>query len=209
MSQNGKRPMFLLTPFLGICLFAAMYIYAAMLYPGGSRFDKNALGFSILHNYWCDLFDVVAYNGATNPARPIAIVAMFVLSASFGLLWYFLPRMFEVKNINQKVMQLSGIIAVFFGVFLFTKYHEEVIHLSGFLGGLALICTFFELFKAKKKLLFNVGVLCITLSCVNYFVYTTGIGLSILAFTQKMTFLLFFIWAGMLNIDLYLNKKSG
>jgi uncharacterized membrane protein len=209
MRKDSKSHLHLLTPIFGICLFAATYIYAAMLYPGGSRFDKNAAGFSIFHNYWCDLFDVVTYNGTINPARPIAIVAMFVLCASFGLLWYFLPQMFGPKNLNQKVMQTTGIGAMFVGFFLFTKYHEEVIHLSGFLGGLALICTFFELLKTRKKLLFNVGILCLTMSCVNYFIYTTKIGLPILAFSQKLTFLAFFIWAGMLNLDLYMNKKLG
>jgi uncharacterized membrane protein HdeD (DUF308 family) len=150
----------------------------------------------------------VAYNGAKNPARPIAIVAMFILTASFGLLWYFLPRMFEQKNTNQRVMQVSGISTVFVGAFLFTDYHEMVIHLSGFLGGIALISTFFELFKAKKKVLFKLGLLCLALSCVNYFIYTTGIGLPMLALTQKITFGVFFIWAGMVNVDLFLKVKT-
>ncbi len=207
--QSNKRSnTWLLTPLAGILLFFFLYIVAAYLYPGGSRTDKQASGFSLLHNYWCDLFDVVAYNGVVNPSKPIAIIALVILTASFGLLWYLLPRLFDFKNTRQSIMQVTGIGSMVVFTFLFTRYHETVINLSGLLGATALVIAFLELRSAHKYILFRTGVLCLTLSCFNYCIYQTGILLFLLATTQKLTFLAFFVWAGMLNIGVY-QKRTG
>lgn len=87
--------------------------------------------------------------------------------------------------------------------FLFTSYHEAVINCSGLLGGVALTLTFTALYKAGYTRLFIIGCLCLAFSCFNYFIYETGILLYLLAVTQKITFLLFFIWAGWINMTLY------
>ncbi len=202
-NPGSRRNILLLTPLFGICVFVALYIVAALLYPGGSKLEKQAKGFSLLHNYWCDLFDRITPNGMVNPGRPVAIAAMLVLTASFGLLWYLLPRLFDWKSRRQKIIQSAGIGSMVITAFLFTSYHEAVINLGGLLGGLALTLTFIELYRAGKKRLFMVGVMCSILSVINYFIYETGILLPLLAGTQKLTFLLFFGWAGLINIELY------
>ncbi|MEO6759945.1 MAG: hypothetical protein ABIO24_10870, partial [Saprospiraceae bacterium] len=107
-----------------------LYIWAAWLYPGGSRTEPDATRFSLLDNYWCDLFDVVTPNGQSNPARPVAIVAMLVLTCAFGLLWYIIPRLFTTKNYRTTGIQVAGISAMCVAVFLFTRFHEVVINLS-------------------------------------------------------------------------------
>ncbi len=200
---NKRSKILLLSPLFGILVFVLLYILAAGLYPGGSALDKQAKGFSILHNYWCDLFDTVAHNGAINPARPIAIVAMLVLTASFALLWYLLPRLFMVKNTRQRIIQYTGVTSMIIAAFLFTHYHEAVIHLAGVVGGVALTLTFIELYRANQKGALILGLLCLVMSGINYFVYETGIGLFLLASTQKLTFLVFFVWAALINVDLY------
>lgn len=201
-----QRNILRLTPLFGIAVFVVLYIIAALLYPGGSQFDKQAKGFSITRNYWCDLFDVVAHNGASNLSRPIAIAAMLVLTSSFGLLWYLLPGLFDWSSKRQKAIQYLGIVSMFITAFLFTRYHEVVINVGGLLGGIALALTFIELYKADYNQLLGLGLICLTLSCINYFIYETGILLFLLASTQKVTFLVFFVWAGWMNIALY--KKS-
>lgn len=197
-----------LTPSVGIALFCILYIIAALLYPGGTKIDRDSEGFSLLHNYWCDLFDIIAYNGQLNPARPIAISAMILLSCSLGLLWWWLPIIFSHKNLRLRIMQLTGIAAMFIMTFLFTAFHEEVIHLGGLLGGISLILTFSELYQSHKKRLFLMGLVCLLLSSFNYFVYQTQIFLFVLAMTQKITFIAFFIWAILLNIEIY-HKVKG
>lgn len=93
--------------------------------------------------------------------------------------------------------------------FLFTGYHEAVINCGGLLGGIALVLTFTELYKANKQRLFGLGLIGLILSGFNYFVYKTGILLFTLASMQKLTFLVIFVWASLINIDLYRKEAAG
>jgi hypothetical protein len=198
----AKKKIFHLIPTFGIVSFMMLYIIAASQYSGGSKWDKQTIGFNWLKNYWCDLFDVVAYNGQQNPARPIAIFAMFVLSCSFGLLWCFVSKYLAMNNLKRKVMNVASILSMLISVFLFTSFHEEVINFGGLFGGIALTLTFIALRKNQENRLFYLGIVCLLLSCINYFIYQTGIALQYLALTQKITFLIFFIWGILLNFAL-------
>ncbi len=102
-----------------------------------------------------------------------------------------------------------GVASMIISAFLFTPYHEEVINAGGLLGGVALTLTFIELYNFQEQRLFIIGVLCLVLSCFNYFIYETKILLPILASTQKLTFLIFFIWAGWMNVKLYKKERHS
>lgn len=195
-----SRNRYLLLPTAGILTFLLLYVLAATLYPGGSYYDKTAPAFSLLHNYWCDLLDPKAHNGRPNPGRPVAIAAMFVLTASLVLLWYWLPALFAKK---LPALRYSGLGSAVITTFLFTRWHETVINAAGLLGAVALALTFVELRRAGQLRLLRLGCGCLVLSGVNYFIYETGIGLTILAALQKVTFILFFCWLIWLDIALF------
>ncbi len=157
-----NRKILVLLPLYGIFLFFLLYVVAASLYAGGSQVDKTAKGFSLMHNYWCDLLADKAQNDESNAAQPIAISA-----------------------------------------FLFTNYHDMVINIGGGLGVIALVLTFINLYESKFYKLFFVGILCLILCILNYFIYETKIYLSLLAITQKISFVLFLGWLGVINYCIY------
>ncbi len=200
-----NRKILVLVPIIGIFLFFLLYILAAYVYPGGSQVDKTEKGFSLLHNYWCDLLADKAKNGQSNAAQPIAISAMILLCASLVVFWYYLPKLFEPNIKNAKIMQRTGMSSMVISAFLFTSYHDAVINLAGTLGIIALLLTFINLYKSRFYKLFAVGVLCLMLCFFNYFIYETKIYLSLLAVTQKISFVLFLGWLGV--IDFYIYKK--
>lgn len=197
----------LLLPSIGIVVFIGLYLYAASLYSGGSVVDKNAIGFDWIHNYWCDLFDIKTHSGQPNQARPIAILAMPVLCFSYALLWFWLPRMYAYTNLRLRLIPILGTISMLLTAFLFV-FHEIAINFGGLFGALTLGLTFVELYKNRQKRLLSCGIICLLLSCINYFIYQTKIGLPLLAILQKIAFLIFFIWGILLNIDLYQNRKT-
>src|SRR5829696_8591889 len=86
--STGAKSGQLLWPLAGIMLFVILYIFAAILYPGGSQADKRSIGFSWLNNYWCNLVNEKAINGQVNIAQPLAIFAMFILGLSLAVFWY-------------------------------------------------------------------------------------------------------------------------
>lgn len=193
----------ILISLLGIVLFVLFYIMAAIKYPGGSWMLPNQDGFSFWHNYLCDLLDIYAINGEINTARFYAITALGFLCIGLFYLWLNLPGLFEVKNFNQKIMKLSGLLSLLLILFLAIGNHDEVVRIAGVFGVIAFITCAVELFKAHHKKLFLLGVLCILVFLFNYFIYETGFFIKMLPVIQKITFLLFICWFICLNIALY------
>lgn len=187
-------------PLAGIALFFILYIIAAYLYPGGTNFDKTTKGFSMRYNYWCDLMDHTAYNGEVNPGRTIAIAATALVCACIGLLCYYFPLVFGVPSPLSWVIQWSGIISMTVFLFLFTKWHNQVILVASPLAGIALFTILIALFNLQEWPLLYFAVYCFLLSLANFIIYQTGWRLSDLPVLQKILFASIAIWAAMLNI---------
>lgn len=203
--RNGRQQ--LLMPLIGFGLFVLLYVWAALLYPGGSNAERFSRGFSLLDNYWCDLMGDKAKNGDANPARPVAVLAWMVLCVSLGAFWFFLPRLFARSNGNHKVIQYFGITAMVFAAFLFTSYHDLIITLSGFYIAVALIATFIELKKEKQYDLFRLGVACFFMGLLNYAMYTTHFFIPKLPVIQKITYAICLFGFGMADYRIYQKSK--
>ena len=75
-----------------------LVVIAIYLYPGGSSLDQNQSGYSLLHNYWCDLLDATAYNGQINIGRyfamaagMLACIALYLVMAELGHFYALMP----------------------------------------------------------------------------------------------------------------------
>jgi hypothetical protein len=192
-----------LLPIYGIGLFIILYIIATLLYPGGSDVDKLAKGFSWLNNYWCELMASQAQNGDVNTARPVAITAMAVLCATMGLFWYNTSFLFKPGTISRQIIRYAGILSVMTIIFLLTRQHDTVINISGTLGLVALSGTLIGLYKNNMKFLVFYGIVLLLLVGANNYIYYTGNFFYILPVIQKITFLLFLLWFGIVTIRLY------
>ena len=158
---------FILTPAIGIVLFLILYVVATVFYPGGSQADINASGFSWINNYWCNLLNENAINGQLNTARPIALLAMCVLSCSLALFWIIFPS-FPGFNIRSRiVMQAAGIISMIIGMFSFTNYHDIVINMATITGLIPLTFTLVGLYKAAWRRLYWSGLFILVLIVLN------------------------------------------
>ena len=195
--------MWVLAPLYGILIFACLYIVATFFYPGGSQVDNNSKGFSWVNNYWCNLLNEYAINGAPNPARPVALTAMCILCAALSFFWYLFPRYYFPNKVNRFVVQLSGILSMAIAIFLFTGLHDSVINIAAALGIVAISGTLIGLYKNKNYMLFWFGIFNLALIVLNnYIYYTTGM-IIYLPVIQKISFLSFLTWICCLNIRLY------
>jgi hypothetical protein len=200
---NSYGVFLFLLPLIGIGLFVLFYILSALNYPGGSWYSPNQEGFSFWHNYLCDLLDVYAINGEINTARFYAIIALGFLFAGLFWLWLYLPRLFMTSSLNQKIMWLSGLLSIFTIPFLALGDHDLIVRISGVFGVVAFFTCSVELIKAGHTYLFVLGILCIMVFLMNYYIYETGSFIPSLPVIQKITFLLFIVWFIGLNIVLY------
>ncbi|MEO5893040.1 MAG: hypothetical protein ABIQ31_22510 [Ferruginibacter sp.] len=203
--QSGKANIQVLVPLFGILLFAAIYLTAASLYPGGSQADTAAKGFSWLHNYWCNLLNEHAINGEPNTARPVAIAGMFILALSMSVFWFQFGRLTKLEKATQRLIRFSGIISMCTGFFLFTGYHHDaIINITGLLAAFAFAGTFAGLYKMRWRRLFWFGIFNLVLIALNNFIYYTGGLIAWLPIVQKITFFFFLTWICLIDIRLYI-----
>ncbi len=192
-----------LLPTLGMGVFVVLYVLAALAYPGGSYANPNHDAFSFWNNYLCDLLDTYTIGGHLNSARVFARLGLLVLCVSLSFLWYLMPKLFENKSNNQRVMQISGITSLLLTLFLSDNNHDIVVRIAGVFGVIALLSLFVELHKAKLKSLLFFGFFCLAIFFVNYYIYETGIYISSLPVIQKITFVGFISWFLLLNVLIY------
>ena len=207
--SRTPKPQVLLLPVAGMGLFLFFYILAAMNYPGGSYALPNQKGFSFWNNYLCDLLDSYAINGEPNSSRSFAALALLILCISLILLWFYLPRLFPVKSINQRIMCVAGIASL--GVVFLLPFgeHDVIVKIAGCIGVLALITSFVELYKIGYYKLLLWGIFCLIIFLVNYYVYETGSFIHALPVIQKITFLGCISWFILLDISIYKKLKSS
>ena len=203
----------LLTPIFGTLIFVILYFVATLFYPGGLQVDKNSIGFSWKNNYWCNLLNETAINGQLNPAKPIALVGMFVLCFTFSFFWFIFPITINSNKNLKLAIQVSGILAMTVAFFLFTNInHDLVTNLSSSFGAIAIIGTFIGLYKQKWFRLFGFGLLNILLVVLNNLCYYNKALIIYLPVIQKISFATFLVWVCCISITLFLsteNKSTG
>lgn len=176
---------------IAFSLLALLFmIIAVELYPGGSPHNPNAQGFSMLHNYWCNLLDEYALNGQINPARRFAISAGLLGStALFGFMFVVLQK-YALRPLHVR-MASAGLGSSLAGaVFLFTPWHNYFVTLLimglivyGYI--LARPVWLFSTPTTRIALLLTAAMLVATA-----FLYYMGIALSLLPLMQELSFLL-------------------
>ncbi|MEP6951567.1 MAG: hypothetical protein ABI863_19910 [Ginsengibacter sp.] len=207
-TTNKTQSFWVLTPLFGAILFVCLYVVATLLYPGGSQVDKNSRGFGWTDNYWCNLLNENAMNGEHNLARPIALTSMFILCFTLAAFWYIFPRQIGFRKSNRLAIQISGIVSMAIGMFLFTNLHDTIINITGLCAVVAIVGTFAGLRKLRWPRLFWLGIFSLLLVAGNNILYY-GRGLILyLPVLQKITFLFFLLWICLINIYLYRGKHT-
>jgi hypothetical protein len=206
-NRSTNKKFWILLPVIGTLLFIVLYIIAAVLYPGGSQADVNSKGFSWVNNYWCNLLNKTAINGESNPARPMALVASFILCITLSSFWYHFPRQIKFKKYSRLTIQFSGAAAMVFGIFLFTDLHDTVTNIAGLFGVIALTGTLTGLYKNNWYGLFWFGVFNLLLVVLNNYIYYNKGLIIYLPVIQKISFLSFLFWICSITVNLYAAQK--
>jgi len=207
-SLHRSKNNWILTPFIGSCLFVILYVIATFLYPGGSGADKTAIGYSWTNNYWCNLLSEKAINGQTNSARLVAVVAMFVLCLSLSAFWIQFPALTQLKKYHKLLIQVAGTFCMLASFLLLTSIdHDLAINTSSAFGLVAMTGTLIALYQLRWKWLFVFGLFDLLLVALNNYLYHSD-EMMYLPIVQKFSFLSFLIWFSCISINLYQRSKS-
>jgi hypothetical protein len=182
-----------------ILLFVILYIIAAMLYPGGSEFNPHGIGFSWLHNYWCNLLNEKAINGEINTARPWAYAAMAALDVALLSFWWHFPKRAGFTPRTRFLLQGCGIVAAALSFFLPTSAHDIIVNIAPCFGLVAMAGVFVGLKRMAKRRLFIAGLLILAWVAANNIFYHTPTLFPGLALLQKLTFVYILVWVWMVE----------
>lgn len=196
-------------PIFGMGLYLIIFTIAALYYPGGSINLPHAEGYSFFHNFLCDVMDPVTKGGVINPARMLAIVSHLILSVTMISFFYILPEIFEQKNRNFYLIRYFGMFTMTVFIFMYTRYHDLIVTLTGVLGTLALVPFFIELRSYPDKGLKQLAVLCFIMSIIVFFIFETKFGFYYLPFLQKITFVLDAWWVIWVSLIVFRKKQHS
>lgn len=96
----------------GVIGFVALLAAAMAFYPGGTWLDRGEPGHHFWRNFFCDLTQPVALNGAPNPiGSALGQAAMLALAAAFVPFWILIPPLFPEEKVLGAVTRTLGLIS--------------------------------------------------------------------------------------------------
>lgn len=186
-------------PTIGILIFFLLFVYSSTLYPGGHTNDLNSEGFDWFNNYWCNLTNVRAMNGQLNPARPSSILAMIILCTSLGIFFVQFAEIYTKNKLWKHIIQIGGVLSMFFASLIFTTYHDIMIIISSFFGCFVIIGVIKDMYHSNLNRYKCSGLFCFFLLGLNNYIYYSNHYIEYLPFLQKITFLTVLLWIIGLN----------
>ncbi|RDB06433.1 hypothetical protein [Runella aurantiaca] len=171
---------------LGIFISVSLLFIATRVYPGGSLFDKNSVGFDWSKNFISNLFAPKAINGADNPAQIWANAGMIFLSVSFAIFFIKFSKKIPVRS-AANIIQYVGAGGMFFTFLIVTPLHDSMVTLASTLFLLSLFYITVFILKSKLHLFKFLCIICLLIFYYTLYLYGSG-SYAFLPIMQKVTF---------------------
>jgi hypothetical protein len=164
-----------------ICLVISviLIVIATLVYPGGSLFDKNSIGFDWSKNFVSNLFASKAINGSENPGRIWAIIGMAFHSVGYGIFFINMSKKISLRQ-WATILKFIGATNILLIFLIATPLHD--------LGTISIILTLFGLFiitvfilKSKLHLFKFYCIICLLTFYCFFFLFGFGyLGLAVI-----------------------------
>ena len=172
---------------IGVVLSLILMIIAASVYPGGSMFDKNSVGFDWTKNFISNLFATKALNGAENPSRIWAYIGMILLPFSYAIFFINMSKKLPEKNVAN-ILKYGGAANILFMFLIVTPLHDLMLNVSitlfwtcfGFITGFIL--------RSRLHLFKFLCVVCLLIFYYSIFLWATN-DWDLLPTMQKVNFI--------------------
>jgi len=172
---------------IGVVLSLILMIIAISIYPGGSMFDKNSIGFDWTKNFISNLFGAKALNGAENPSRIWAYKGMILLPFSYAIFFINMSKKLPEKNVAN-ILKYGGAANILFMFLIVTPLHDLMLNVSitlfwtcfGFITGFIL--------RSRLHLFKFLCVVCLLIFYYSIFLWATN-DWDLLPTMQKVNFI--------------------
>lgn len=153
-------------PELGIGIFLVTYALAASMYPGGTRWDEHRNGFSMLHNFWCDLLQKEAWCGRDNLGQPFALVGSVVLPLAVIPFWCAQAQYFSQRRLRWLV-GCGGSLAMCAAALL-PWVHDGALNVGSALLALPTLLVLARLWQMSDRKAMTLAMVASSLSTMNF-----------------------------------------
>ena len=164
-----------------------------MVYPGGSRADKNSVGFDWKNNYISNLFGETAINGSHNSSRVWAVSGMLFLSITFAIFFTQFSKRIASKS-AARVIKYFGIAAMICTFLVVTPYHDTMITIACTLTLVSMFYITVFVFKSKLHFFKILSVICLLVFYTAMYIYYSGNFVQLLPVMQKLDLTIVIIW---------------
>ncbi len=172
---------------IGIAISVFLLLIATMVYPGGSLFDKNYIGFDWSRNYISNLFAAKAVNGSDNPSRIWADGGMIFLAVGFAIFFINFSKKIPAKG-AANIIKYLGASGMLFTFLIVTPWHDIMVTIA---STMFLVSIFYITVFILKSGLQLFKFMCIIFLLIFYYtLYLYGSGsYGLLPVMQKITFI--------------------
>lgn len=169
-----------------IISFVLMFI-AISVYPGGSMFDKNSVGFDWSTNFISNLFATKTLNGAENPSRIWAYIGMIILPISYALFFINISKKIPDKKAGN-LIKYFGVANVLCMFLIVTPLHDLMLNISISLFWTCIVIITVFILKTKLHLFKFFCIVCLVI--FYYSIYLWAISdWDLLPTMQKLNFI--------------------
>lgn len=168
-----------------VTISLTLMLIAIWVYPGGSMFDANSVGFEWSRNFITNLFAEKAMNGADNDSRIWAIVGMAFHSVGYGIFFVNMSRKMSSKH-AAKVLVIVGAANIVASFLITTSLHDIMVTVSSTLSMLGLFYITVFILKTRLHWLKLTCVGCMLMFYFTLYLYGAG-DWQLLAIMQKVS----------------------
>jgi len=162
-------------------------IIAISIYPGGSMFDKNSIGFDWIKNFISNLFGAKALNGAENKSSTWAYLGMILLPLSYSMFFVNMSKKIPDKNAGY-ILQYGGVANIICMFLIVTPLHDLMLNISISLFWTCIVVITVFVFKTRLHLFKFLSIACLLF--FYYSIYSWAISdWDLLPMMQKVNFI--------------------
>jgi hypothetical protein len=170
---------FKLLSILGILVAVSCFWVATMLHPGGYDWSRDYIS--------------TLLRGPSSPARIPAVVGMLFFCVSIALVFVRLSHAVEFSK-NSNVISIAGIGSMVYASLTFTPLHDLMVTISLIFFLIAVLALTRALYVSREMGFFVAGCVCLVVLVASATIYYTGHYVSMLPWTQRISFALYAIW---------------
>jgi len=171
-------------PIIGVLAAMVLFALATTRYPGGYDWANNTIS---------ALFQPHALNGAQNPARTIAVLAVFVFCVSMAVVFKWVSSSAK-SRFHKKTIEISGIGSMVYAFLAVTPMHNVLVGVALLFFLTAMLTTLHMVYLEGRSRMFYSGIVCLALPLTNAAMYYGNVLYGFLPIVQKLGMAMWVCW---------------